>query len=191
MTLPGSLAGAVPDGPDWLVRAVRDLQRDVSALRTATPAQMVRPVWVQQVRQGFDLSVAPATLMSQRLALPPGFRVCVLPLVLTVGAWNSRTAADTVIAQIQVAGGADFPAIDEVSPSMYGSVTAVSSSVVYADNQAMNDFANQGWPISASFADADGTFTVAGTAYTGGAAWTHVSSPGNQATLSGVGLFMR
>lgn len=39
MTLPGSIGGAAGPGSDWLERAVRDLQREVAALRTARSLQ--------------------------------------------------------------------------------------------------------------------------------------------------------
>jgi hypothetical protein len=35
MTLPGSIGGYVPDGPDWIGRELRDLRRETAELRTA------------------------------------------------------------------------------------------------------------------------------------------------------------
>lgn len=193
MTMPGNIGGAVPDGPDWLVRAVRDLQRQLAALRTATPAASVKPQIVSAVGQNFDLtSTGFDTLQaSATLQFPAGWRACVLSLAFALGAWNSRTAADTLVGRIVVQSGGAWSTFDEVSPSNYGSVTAVDSTVVYRDENAEAVLTSAGWPITSLYADADGSILVGGNGYTGGGTWTHIASPTNLANLSGTALFIR
>lgn len=105
MTNPGSIARTVPDGPDWLVRAVRDLQRQVSSLSTATPKGALRVV------SGHDDSIDYSltknvwkTLSTVTIAVPPGFTQAVVNATGNVTATNLQTQGDFFEAQVSVNG---------------------------------------------------------------------------------------
>lgn len=83
MTLPGNIGTSVPDGPDWLVRTVRDLQREVAQLRTAIPANATSVFSNTTRKQNFSPRVAAQTaaqamVMTQDIVVPAGFSSAVI-----------------------------------------------------------------------------------------------------------------
>lgn len=136
MTLPGSIAQGVPDGPDWLVRAVRDLQRQVSALSTATPVGAVRAVSASGSATNWSLGTAAKELATTAVTIPAGFTRAVVNATSDLVVFNQGNA-DVVVNAFTAINfdtpdplGPEFHPASLVKVSTYGSVSSTFSTTL-------------------------------------------------------------
>ena len=105
MPLPGNIGNAVPDGPDWIARAIRDLQREVATQRTATPKGSVRVASGHDDSQNYALTKNVwHTLATVTLNAPDGYGQTVVAASGNVTMTNIGAGSDFFEARILVNG---------------------------------------------------------------------------------------
>lgn len=126
MTVPGNIGGLAPDGPDWLVRAVRELQHDVAMLSTAQTVQSMQAsaVYPAVVNTDayFDAATATGTMtrVSATVNSPGDYSRALVLMMVQLRATRDGTTNNS--AQLTVACGAGRIE-DEANLVSNGSVT--------------------------------------------------------------------
>lgn len=179
MTLPGNIGAAVPDGPDWLVRTVRDLQQQLAQLRTARTLQSLIASAIQPTVVNLDEPVAADGGfydVSQQVTVPSGANEALVFMTADLSGRRDTTTGGVNTLGVQVYAGPE------------GAASRSMTTQDFPDNE----FGQVVQSMTAQITGLDGgTIPVGATCVVSSTGWKNDSLSEPTAHLSACVLFLR